>query len=348
MAIISITITPSSVQVLPGIPKYIELTTNEHAIIFYSLDGSTPNNGSPIYTTPILLPSSMTTITLSIFATNGIDNSAVIVQTYTADISIIETTATDRVPHSATTNLNNVSSNNSLFPFGTNSPNPDYQYLGAANAGTTVYTEGNTNAVSQGFDSNNNPAVFTNNPTAYYQFNEQYSTTDVEGQVFPGVGNLPAQTTVIGDPYAEEYRQEMSTTADKVFNPRALVIYQDTTNEDPTNPVIINKPHMSLENPEIVRDGDLLYNSGVDIPPVAGGFVNRHYNSRTNMFTSSYYDNTVHRWIFSSTPYQPTTNNIGALYNMVFSRSGPSDINGISGGSKYVHTWQWNRRRILF
>src|SRR5271165_465224 len=150
MSIISIIITPSVQQVLPGIPQYVELTSSEPAIIFYSLDGSSPNHGSPIYTTPILLPSSLTTITLSILATNGTDNSAVITQTYTATISSIETTATDRVPHSAVTNLNNASSNNSLFPFGTNSPNPDYQYLGSANAGTTVYTSGNPNAVSQG------------------------------------------------------------------------------------------------------------------------------------------------------------------------------------------------------
>ena len=42
MAVITITINESSDQILAGIPKYITLTTNIPATIFYTLDGTTP------------------------------------------------------------------------------------------------------------------------------------------------------------------------------------------------------------------------------------------------------------------------------------------------------------------
>jgi hypothetical protein len=263
MAIINITITPSSNQVLPGIPATITLSANIPATIFYTLDGSIPNTFSPVYVAPILMPGGPLSIILSVVATNGMDSSAIIVQTYTANNAEISTAAGARLPHSATTNVNNASTNNSLFPFGTSGPNPNFQYLNPSDAGTTVYNESQP-ATSAGFDGSGNPSGFTNQPLDYYEFQEVYSTLDWLNQETPGVGNLPAQTTVIESSFPVQYSQEQSSTSDKIFNPRAMVIYQDSTTEDPTNPVVINRPYMSLENPETVRDGNLLYNSTLD------------------------------------------------------------------------------------
>ena len=340
MAIISITITPSSEQVLPGIPAIITLSTNTPATIFYTLDGSIPNTYSPVYVAPILMPEGPLSITLSVVASNGSDGSAVIMQTYTANNAEIPTAAGARLPHSATTPVNNASTGNSLFPFGSSGPNPHAQYLNPADAGTTVYNQSEP-AYPSGFDGSGNPAGFTNLTADNYEFQEVYSTLTYQNEELPGVGNLPATTDTIGSQYPVQFTQEQSSTADKIFNPRAMVIYQDSTNEDPTNPVIINRPYFSLENQETTRDGDLLYNSTLDSPPTMGSFVNRHYNARTNMMTYYYYDNTVGRWIISTTPFAPT-NNVGALYNMVFGRSGEN-----SNGAKYFLWSPWRGRHLM-
>lgn len=341
MAVISITITNSSDQTIPGIPNTVSISTSEPAIIFYTLDGSTPNTYSPIYVSPILMPQALLSITLNVFATNQIDSSAVITQQYTGIQSEIPTAAGARLPHSATTPVNTIS--NGLFPFGTGGPSSDVTYLNPADAGTTVYNE-SLPATSNGFDANGNPTGFTNQPIANFKFKQKYSTSNVEGEVYPGVGTLPATVTVIGKQTPVEYSQEQSNFADKIFNPRALVIYQDSTTEDPTNPVHINRPYFSLEDQEIVRDGNLLFNTGLDSPPTMGSFVNRYYNARTNMMTSYYYDNTTARWIISSSPFQPTTPNVGNLSGMVFSRA---KQNG-TGGAGMVFQWQRNARRYLF
>ena len=82
MSIISITITASPTQTIPGIPDTIALSTNEPSTIFFTLDGSVPNLSSPIYIVPIVMPQTLLTVVLSVFATNGVDNSAIITQTY--------------------------------------------------------------------------------------------------------------------------------------------------------------------------------------------------------------------------------------------------------------------------
>lgn len=341
MGIINITITESSAQTIPGIPNTVSLATNEPACIFYTLDGTTPTTYSPIYVSPILMPQNLLKVTLNVFAINQIDASAVITVVYIGDASAIITTAGDRLPHAATTNLNNSSTNNSLFPFGTSGPNPNFQYLNPANAGTTVYNEA-LPATPSGFGPDGQPDGYTNKPISAYQWKQIYSTVNVEGEVWPGVGNLPAKVTIIGKSYPVEYRREISNFADKIFNPRALVIYQDSTNEDPTNPVNINRPYFSMEDQEIVRDGNLLFNSTLDSPPTMGGFVNRNYNARTNMMTHSYYDNTVGRWIFSSFPYAPTTKGVGALSGMVFGRSSAG-----SDGRKYFKWMPFQGRHLM-
>lgn len=337
---ILITITESLDQTLPGIPNTIALATNEPSTIFYTLDGSIPNMYSPIYISHILMPQNLLTVNLNIFATNQIDSSAIITKQYNANKSEISTAAGDRLPHSAVTNLNNNSTGNSLFPFGTSSPEPNFNYLNPSNAGTTVYDQSKA-ATSSGFDENGNPAGFTNKPIDSFKFKQVYSTTNNKGEVFPGVGNLPTKTTIIGKQTPIEYTQEQSNFADKIFNPRALVIYQDSTTEDPTNPVHINRPYFSLENQEIVRDGNLLYNTALDAPSTTGSFVNRHYNARTNMMTNYYYDNSTCRWIISSSPYQPTIKATGELYQMVFSR--PQANNGVGK----VFQWIPFARRTL-
>jgi hypothetical protein len=338
MGVISITITASATQTIPGIPNSVSISTSTPSTVFFSLDGSVPDISSPIYITPIKLPQTLLTVVLNVFATNGIDQSAIITQTYFTTPDQLPTPLNgDRTAHSATAPIN-IGANNDLYPFGTQNPLPTTHYTGTQNAGTTIYNPA-LPATPSGFDASEQPAGFQNNP-AKSQFKQIYSTTNVEGEVKPGVGNLPAKTTVIGKQYPVEYTQEISSTADKLFNPRAMVVFQDADNEDPTNPVMINRPDFNLQNLEIVRDGVLLMNNQLDVGTTSGSFVRREYNARTNKMTCYYYDNSVGRWIISSYDYAPTKQNLGALYQMPLPRQKP--------GAQYVYPWVlWMRRRLI-
>jgi hypothetical protein len=335
VAVISITITNSTDQTVPGIPNTITLTTSEPATIFYTLDGCDPNTYSPIYLAPILVPYAKLKVILKVFATNGTDSSAIIEEVYCGDASAVITTVGDRLPHNAIAYPGN-GSKGSLFPFGEGGVNVVVPHLNPSLAGTTVYNESEP-ATSVGYNADGYNAVFTNQPYNTFQFKQVYSTTNAEGEVAPWIGNLPGKVKIIGKEYPVEYQPEISNFADKVFNPRALVIYQDTTTEDPTNPVHINRPYFSLEDTEITRDGELLMNTGLDSPPTQGSFVNSFYNPRTNLITYYYRDNTVNRWIISSTPFQPTTKDVGNLSNMVFGRD----------SNKYFKWFSYTRRFLM-
>jgi hypothetical protein len=318
VSVISITITPSIGQTIPGIPNTVSLSTSEPSTIFYTLDGCAPNSYSPVYIIPIQLPQSLLKVVLNILAVNGNNSSGVITVEYDAIVSEIVTMAGDRLSHAAVSDLGNSGSNNSLYPFGDKVPNPNFQYLNTADAGDTVYNQSES-ATSDGYDGSGNSAVFSNAPIDDFKFKQVYSTTNYLNEVFPGIGNLPAKTTIIGKPYSVEYTQERSSNADRIFNPRALVVYLDETTADPTNQPVIMRQSFNLEDSEIVRDGSLLMNSGMDVQSTTGGFIKSYYNPRTNMNTAYFYDNAVGRWIISTTVNQPT-NNVSRLDTMVFGR----------------------------
>jgi hypothetical protein len=331
MAIISITITDSSDQTVPGIPNKVSISTNEPSTVFYSLDGSDPTTYSNIYLAPIIMPQSLSQVILKVYATNGVDNSAIIEQIYTGDLTKIPLPPNARESHSAITPFT-PGSRVDLFPFGSGSIPRNSQFTNPSNASTIVYEQGQPSTPT-GWDGQGNPDGYITNPTIGTQFKQIYSTTNNIGQATPGVGNLPAKVRVIGKTTDMQYIQEQSSLADKLFNPKAMVIFTDTNTDDPTNPAVINRANFSLESPEIVRDGNLLMNTALDAPPTMGGFVRSYYNPRTQEMTSYFYDNTVNRWIISKTPYASTTPNPGALQNMVFPR--PTE----RGGEKNVYQW---------
>jgi hypothetical protein len=321
MSVISITITPSTIQVIPGIPETVALTTSEPATIFYTLDGTNPNTiFAPVYVAPIILPQNLLTIRLNIYATNGSDSSAIITQVYTADEAEIITEVGDRLPHATVEfpccdNSQN-GQPNSLYPFGNPFPFFPPKYGPVGDPEKTVYNP-EFPATAEGFDAQGNPAGFVNNPDSAFLFDQIYSTTDYDGVVYPGVGNLPATTDVIGKQTPIEYQPEESHGYDKIFHPRALVTYLDTATNDPLTPTIIMREHFALEDTEIVRDGNLLYNRGVDSPTTTGQYLRSFINQNKGTITHYYYDNSVGRWIIMSSPYAPTKPDAGNLSGML-------------------------------
>jgi hypothetical protein len=329
MAVISVSIIESAEQLVAGFPKTISLSSNVPATIFYTTDGTEPTTMSSVYTSAIVLPRDTLEFILKVFATNGVDSSPVITSIYVTDI--LNNT---RVAHATLGDLGN-NAPQSLYPFGSSSPAVEADYQTNANAGTTVYNPEKP-LVPFGYDASGNE-VGANQPIDNYL--NVYSTTDSQNKTTFGVGNLPGKVTVVGRRMPLEYRPQESSRASGLFDAKAMVIFQDSTNEDPTNPVQLNPQSFSLENLEVARDGSPLRATALDTPTITGSYLRSHYNPRTQMITAYYRDSATNRWIISSTPYTPKQSDPGNLSGMVFSRN--------DQGAGKVYGWNLFRYRTL-
>lgn len=331
MAVISVTITQSSEEIVSGIPKTVSISTNVPSTIFYTLDGTDPNLFSSIYTGPIFLPIDNLSLTLKVFATNGVDSSPIITETYVTNI--LNNT---RLPHSATTvpagkNIPD------LYPFGTAPSQPEGQYLNPADAGITVDNPALPSEPT-GFNGEGQPNAFTNEPYNIENYSIVYSTTNYLNESGKGIGTLPGKVTV---PVPSEQPEETSQFT-ATFDPRAFVIFQDFEKENPEDPPQINRQYFTLQDPNVVRDGNNYFTHGLDAPPINGSFLRSHYNPRDNTMTYYYLDTWANRWIISKTPYKPTGNFDGNLSGIKFSGRGNNRTNGL------VFEWLPFTRRVLF
>ncbi len=328
MSVISISITESEERIISGIPKSVIIEANIPSTIFYTFDGSDPILSSDIYLSILQFPTDRLSVTLKVFATNGIDSSPILTFNY----GTVITNSNTRLPHAAVSDLGNSKKINSLFPFGTNSPNPIYSYSNNANAGVTVDSQTITGS-KFGFDANGNPVGETDKDINSYT--NVYTVSNFSSNL-PSVGIIP-QSSTIGKATPVEYTQQSSNTNDLFFNPKASVIFQDADVKDPTKPPIINRQYFSFENQEIVKDGVLLQNTAMDSPTTTGSYLRSHYNPRTNLMTHYYFDSSVNKWIISESILQK--NNMGELYHMYFPR--------VSAGAGVVFKWLPFRYRTL-
>ncbi len=308
MGIIGVTVIESDVQIIAGIPKLVTLESSVPASIFYTLDSTDPTTESDIYIGPITLPTNVGTVTLKIFVTDGVDSSSIITKTYATNV-----TGT-RWPRSKVLNQTSVVNNTTnSFPFGSYNQTIPSAYGGSA--GTTVDSPQLPN-IPDGYDgtaTNTSPSG-TDKPLSDYDI--IFSTANYLGERGHGIGTLPANVTII----PSILPNTSSNINDKFFNPRALVIYQDGR-DTPIDPNIsqLNKQFFSLENPEKVRDGAILFNTGFDGLQPTGSFVRAHYNPRENITTYYYFDSATLRWIISKEPCRPQKSVSSGLFNILFS-----------------------------
>jgi Chitobiase/beta-hexosaminidase C-terminal domain len=335
MTVISVVVIGSEDQVMAGIPKSVSITTNIPALIFYTLDGCAPTTNSAQYVGPIFLPTNQLIVILNVFATNGTDSSPIITEIY----------QTDMVDGNARFSRNDTNQPpgynlQGLYPFGDNGIQPGSLFGNPANVGVTVDNPA-LPATPTGFDGFGNPTGFTNNPYDLVNYNIVYSTQNAEGETGPDIGNLPANVKLPKQwPSPSIGPEQTIQNFTNLFDPKAFVIFQDSTTENPNDPPIINREHFTLENNERARDGNAYFNTGLDAPPTSGTFLRSHYNPRTNMTTYYYLDTWTNKWIISTQPNVTTGPYDGNL-----------SIQATTGGQKgagFVFLWQEFTRRVLF
>lgn len=310
MAVIALTISESEQQIVSGIPKSISVETNIPSTVFYTLDGTTPSILSAIYIQPISLPTNNSSVTLKLFASNGVDESVVFSETYSGDISEM------RRPRAGVTGLSVEGPNGfDRFPYGGKAPPPHVNYT--AGGGLTVDSPDVAN-IPNGFDGSGVPNKNTDKPVGDYD--NIYSETDRIGQTGYGIGTLPGKVTIKSPPPAPV--STASYSYDKFFNPKAMIIYQDSS-IPPYDPNIsqLNREFFSLANPEKSREGAAFRNSSIDGNNVTGSFIRSQFNKSDNTMTYYYRDQESGRWIISKEKFQPTNPDIGALHKIVFSRN---------------------------
>jgi hypothetical protein len=286
---ISLIITESDLEKIAGIPSFLTVETNVPASIFYTLDGSAPDINSNIYIDQINLPSNFSKVTVKIFATNGIENSAIFSQTYGSSFVGLDPGS------SIVTNYNQYRTGTNYSPFG--DMLQDISPTFGPAAGLIIDDSAIPN-ILDGYDAAGN-AVGSIDQTAT-RLDFIYSETDGKGNVGRGIGTVSYSTIRLPDPIPDQ-----TSVNDKFFNPKAKVIFQsfsDTANQDIS---MINRGSFTLINPEIANNGaQYYYNPGT--LQSTGSALRQHFNPKDSTITYYYFDSSSLRWIISKEKFLPT------------------------------------------
>jgi hypothetical protein len=330
MAVLTISITNSPLEYVAGIPSNITLSTNIPATIFYSLDGSTPDINSQVAIGFIELPTDVDYVELKVFATNGSDSSPIITQEYKTNI------VGSRRPRSTIKNRHGYSG--ATFPFGSQVGNLAELAEYGNTGGVIVDEQDNPHRHPDGYTVQQTPDINGNyapgGGAGYFvhsksKYENLFSETDSIGQTGRGVGTMPGRVLWV-KPRNDNTQVESTNASDPhvgkggkwptmpLFNPRALVIFQDSSDEPEFSTPLINRSHFDLEDQTKSRDGSMLTIN--DAITTSGSFVRAHYNPTHNTMTYYYYDNRVGRWIISKEPYNSSQNPTSNLSNMVTAR----------------------------
>lgn len=308
MAVISISITESPVQKVYGIPITVTLTANIPATIFYTLDGEDPTSQSDIVVGPITMPTNVNSVTLRYFATNGIITCPIMERVYRPNL----TDDNLRRAQQKITGLNETCQDKSpLLGGGSTNGFPIY----SGTAGDIVNNElipGIPGAV----DAAGNPTLFTDKPWNLENYEIIFDETNHIGLMGRGIGTLPGEVFVVNQDTDPPISSEANSP---YFNPKAMVIIQDGTEEpyDPDHPLML-RPNFSTQ------DNNTRYGNNYFTPVHEGGYttgsiMKPQYNSKNNTVTFYYRDRDSNKWIVSTEPFRPNPN-VTNLSSMVFGR----------------------------
>lgn len=300
---ITITIVESTDKIVAGIPRYVTISTDIPSTVFYTLDGSIPDLYSDIYISDLYLPEGQTTVTLKLFATNGVNSSDIIVNEYSSDFGEIKLPRQEVIQ-----NVNSCDTG----PFTSNKSDSFSLFLGNTDAGVVVDKYGVEN-VNKRYDGEGNLIGGTDVAPTYSQV--IYTTTNKIGETGRGIGNFPATVTIQKFPPPKE----SSNKNEALFDPRALVIYQNA--DDQQGPQHINRLFFNLDNTGADRDGNAFFTSGMESQVGTGSFVSKHYNPVTKRMNVYYRDSITNRWIINSYDASKIVFGATELYNIAKPRN---------------------------
>lgn len=308
MAVITIILTESDIQIISGIPRSIFIETSIPATVFYTLDGTDPDFSSSVYLGGDLYLPTGGGFVLKLLATDGVDSSGIIDYTYGPDISVV------RRFGETVTNLSQINNAANWIPFGDYNVNIPVIY---GNVEQGVVSDSDiTDKYQDGYDADGNLAPGgTDQPLDTYTL--IYSEANANGERGRGIGTLPSTITI--QPKPPEYSGTSSNINDRFFNPKAGIIYMDS--RDPPkdlNTVHLNRMSFSLENHAVVKDGGTINTIPLETPVLSGNFLRAFYNHKEGIITYYYLDSQTLRWIISKEPWTPP--DTPGLYNMVYGR----------------------------
>jgi hypothetical protein len=286
---ISLIVTESDLEKIAGIPVYVTVETNIPSTIFYTLDGSEPTTSSSVYIDKITLPTNISKIILKIFATNGISNSSIFSKIYSHSFVGVD-------PGSAiVSNYNQYRTGTNYAPFGDMLQDIPAVFGPAAGL---IIDDANIPNTLDGYNASGQ-RVGSIDETAK-NLNFIYSETDGKGNVGRGIGTVSYAT--IREP---EAAPDQSSVNNKLFNPKAKIIfqsYEDTENQDIA---LINRSQFTLIDPEKFNGGSqYYYNPGT--LQTTGGALRQHFNPKDSTITYYYFDSSSLRWIISKEKFLPS------------------------------------------
>ena len=284
MAVLSITLTGSTRQLVSGIPQIVRITTSSPSLIFYTLDGSLPTISSRVYVTPIEMPGDVS-VRLRVLAKSG--------------------------PLTAYTDITYSTDSTLLF-----SPRRESK----TGLGIVVDGYGIPIVLTDGFgpDANN---IINVDKRSYDKpledYDVKYSRHGVNGE---GDGTLISigypDPEVLERQYSAVEESPSSPNNDNVnFNPRSLYVLIDGRDGYADQSVlIINRPFGSTMDISKYNGGALMY---APQPYVSGGLLRPIYNNTTGEAYFPYYDNNEGRWIISLQKFDTTKLQNTAQRNLI-------------------------------
>lgn len=286
---ISLIVSESDSEKIAGIPTFVTVETNVPSTIFYTLDGSDPDTMSSVYVGQITLPTTNSKINLKIFATNGVENSAIFSKIYGSSFVGLDPGS------SIVTNYDQYRYGTNYAPFGDMLQDPRPTFGAAAGL---IIDNANIPNTLDGYNADGDLVGSIDQDAPRLDF--IYSETDGKGNIGRGIGTVSYST--IREPEAPP---DQSSVNDKFFNPKAKVIFQSYEDQNNQDVSLINRSAFTLIDPEKANGGSqYYYNPGT--LQTTGGALRQHFNPKDSTITYYYFDSASLRWIISKEKYLPS------------------------------------------
>lgn len=268
--VILLSITESETQVISGIPEYVEFSTNMPATVFYTLDGTTPDDDSEMTVGRIYLPTDGLTVTLKAIAISGSLESDVLEEVYFT---------------------NNTTINKSRH---------------VNKEGIRVLPPGSTSVDSLSFDADGEPAQKTAIP--FVDLEIKASTSNLRGEPIPDDSSVEFIRFPIE--LVESLPSQISSPNNNNldFDPQAKLILIDGSTEsllENQSVRIINRPHGTMD-----LVSDFYNEHLIQQPIVSSNFVRSMLDPKTGKIVFYYRDSRENRWIKSVQRTEPLSLNL--------------------------------------